>query len=97
MSRTEGESHVSDRPKDVTVPNVPLETCPGSKIVHLIFQGLDIASRILGEGGCELCFSVCHGFQLVVRGVSFAFWDYSVAFVKLGVPKNLQWPRWIRG
>ncbi len=31
--------------KDVTVPNVPLETCPGSKIVHLIFQGLDICEQ----------------------------------------------------
>ncbi len=68
--------------KDVTVPNVPLETCPGSKIVHLIFQGLDICEqKYWGEGGCELCFSVCHGFQLVVRGVSFAFWDYRVALL----------------
>ncbi len=31
--------------KDVTVPNVPLETNPGSKIVHLIVQGLDIGEQ----------------------------------------------------
>ncbi len=31
--------------KDVTVPNVPLETYPGSKIVHLILQGLDISEQ----------------------------------------------------
>ncbi len=31
--------------KDVTVPNVPLETNPGSKIVHLILQGLDISEQ----------------------------------------------------
>ncbi len=37
--------------KDVTVPNVPLETYPGSKIVHLIFQGLDICEQNTGERG----------------------------------------------
>ncbi len=31
--------------KDVTVPNVPLETYTGSKIVHLILQGLDISEQ----------------------------------------------------
>ncbi len=31
--------------KDVTVPNVLLETYPGSKIVHLILQGLDISEH----------------------------------------------------
>ncbi len=31
--------------KDVTVSNVPLETYPGSKIVHLILQGLDIGEQ----------------------------------------------------
>jgi len=31
--------------KDVTVSNVPLETYPGSKIVHLILQGLDISEQ----------------------------------------------------
>ncbi len=31
--------------KDVTVPNVPLETYPGSKIFHLILQGLDISEQ----------------------------------------------------
>ncbi len=31
--------------KDVAVPNVPLETNPGSKIVHLILQGLDISKQ----------------------------------------------------
>ncbi len=29
----------------VTVPYVPLETYPGSKIVHLILQGLDISEQ----------------------------------------------------
>ncbi len=48
--RDEGVSHVSDN-KDVTVPNVPLETCPGSKVVHLIFQGLDICEQNTGERG----------------------------------------------
>ncbi len=33
------------RTKDVTVPYVPLETYPGSKIVHLILQGLDISEQ----------------------------------------------------
>ncbi len=31
--------------KDVTVPYVLLETYPGSKIVHLILQGLDISEQ----------------------------------------------------
>ncbi len=31
--------------KDVTVSNVPLETYPGSKIVHLILQGSDIGEQ----------------------------------------------------
>ncbi len=31
--------------KDVTVPYVPLETYPGSKIVHLIFQRLNIGEQ----------------------------------------------------
>ncbi len=30
---------------DVTVPYVPLETYPGSKIIHLILQGLDIGEQ----------------------------------------------------
>ncbi len=38
VSGTDGVSHVS-------VPNVPLETYPGSKIVHLILQGLDISEQ----------------------------------------------------
>ncbi len=43
VSGTEGVSHVSVKTDDVTVPYVPLETYPGSKIVHLIIQGLDIS------------------------------------------------------
>ncbi len=30
---------------DVTVTYVPLETYPGSKIVHLILQGLDVSEQ----------------------------------------------------
>ncbi len=47
MSGTEGVSHVSDKLqiKDVTVPYVPLETYPGSKIVHLFLQGSDISEQ----------------------------------------------------
>ncbi len=56
---------------DVTVPNVPLETCPGSKIVHLIL------AKYSGEEGCEPGFSVCHEFQRIARSVSFASWDCS--------------------
>ncbi len=44
VSGTEGVSHVSVK-DDVTVPYVPLETNPGSKIVHLIIQGLDISEQ----------------------------------------------------
>ncbi len=44
VSGTVGVSHVSVK-QDVTVPNVPLETNPGSKIVHLILQGLDISEQ----------------------------------------------------
>ncbi len=40
VSGTEGMSHVSVKQR--MLPYVPLETYPGSKIVHLILQGLDI-------------------------------------------------------
>ncbi len=64
--------------KDVTVPNVPLETCPGSKVVHLIFQGLDICDQNTGDrGAVSFVSQSVTDFQHVVRGVSFAFWDYS--------------------
>ncbi len=36
---------------DVTVYDVPLETNPGSKIVHLIIQGLDIGEQNTRQGG----------------------------------------------
>ncbi len=84
--------------KDVTVPNVPLETCPGSKIVHLIFQGLDICEQNTGERGAVSFVS-----QSVPNSSASPAVFLSppgiirVAFVNLGVPKNLQWPRWIRG
>ncbi len=84
--------------KDVTVPNVPLETCPGSKIVHLIFQGLDI---------CEQNTRERRAVSLVSQSVTNSSASPAVflsppgiirvAFVNLGVPKNLHWPRWIRG
>ncbi len=64
----------------------------------LFFQGLDICEQNTGE-------------RRAVSPVSQSVTDSStssavflspsgiirVAFVKLGVPKNLQWPRWIRG
>ncbi len=43
--RDRGSEPCFRQTKDVTVPNVPLETCPGSKVVHLIFQGLDICEQ----------------------------------------------------
>ncbi len=45
VSGTVGVSHSFGQTKDVTVPNVPLETNPGSKVVHLIIQGLDIGEQ----------------------------------------------------
>ncbi len=44
VSGTVGVSHVSVKQK-ITVSNVPLETYPGSKIIHLILQGLDISEQ----------------------------------------------------
>ncbi len=43
VSGTEGVSHVSVKQR--MLPYVPLETYPGSKIVHLILQGLDIRKQ----------------------------------------------------
>ncbi len=37
----------SRQTKDVTVPYVLLETYPGSMIIHLILQGLDISEGLL--------------------------------------------------
>ncbi len=44
VSGTVGVSHVSVKQR-MLVSNVPLETYPGSKIVHLILQGLDISEQ----------------------------------------------------
>ncbi len=51
--RDRGHEPCFRQTKDVIVPYVPLETYPGSKIVHLILQGLDIGEhcRMLGRGG----------------------------------------------
>ncbi len=45
VSRDRGREPCFRQTKDVTVPYVPLETYPGSKIVHLILQGLDISEQ----------------------------------------------------
>ncbi len=45
VSGTEGSEPCFRQTDDVTVPYVPLETYPGSKIVHLILQGLDISEQ----------------------------------------------------
>ncbi len=86
--------------KDVTVPYVPLETYPGSKIIHLILQRLDIGKQNARlEEDCELFSSVCCESQ----HVSHCVLDPSprvaiqVAIVHLHVPKNLEWPRWVGG
>ncbi len=64
--------------KDVTVPNVPLETNPGSKIVHLILQGLDISEQNTWKRTTVSPFSQSvSDSSAVSRGVSFASWDYS--------------------
>ncbi len=43
--RDRGHEPCFSQTKDVTVPYVPLETYPGSKIVHLILQGLVISEQ----------------------------------------------------
>ncbi len=43
--RDRGREPCFRQTKDVTVPFVPLETSPDSKIVHLIFQELDIGEQ----------------------------------------------------
>ncbi len=84
--------------KDVTVPNVPLETFPGSKIIHLVFQGLDICEQNTGKRRAVSLFpqSVTNS-----RASSAVFLSplgiIQTAFVTIGIPKNLQWPCWIRG
>ncbi len=45
VSGTEVVSSVSDKQNDVTVSYLTLETYPGSKIIHLILQGLDISEQ----------------------------------------------------
>ncbi len=45
VSGIEGVEPCFSQTKDVTVPYVPLETYPGSNIVHLILQGLDICEQ----------------------------------------------------
>ncbi len=69
---------------------VPLETYPGSKIVHLILQGLDI-----GEQNAWKRRTVSPFPQSVANSSAFStvFLDPSpVAIVLLHVPKNLEWP-----
>jgi len=81
---------------DVTVSDVPLETNPGSKIVHLIIQGLDIGEQNTRQGGTVSPFP-----QPVTNSSTFPAVFPSppgiieAAFVSFGAPKNLQWPRWI--
>ncbi len=78
---------------------VAAETYPGSKIVHLIFQGLDISEQNTRKRRTVSLFlqSVTNSssspavFLLTPPGI------IQAAFVNLGVPKNLHWPRWIRG
>ncbi len=91
-------SHVSVKQKDVTVPNVPLETNPGSKIVHLILQGLDISEQNTRKRRTVSPFPQSVADSSASPAV-FASPPgiIQVAFVQLGVPKYLQWPRWICG
>ncbi len=51
VSGTECVSHVSDKQMMFTVPYVPLETYPGSKIAILFSKDWTLASRMLGKGG----------------------------------------------
>ncbi len=51
VSGTEGVSHVSDKQRMLQSLMSRWETCPGSKIVHLIFQGLDICEQNTGKRG----------------------------------------------
>ncbi len=75
-----------------------LETYPGSKIVHLILQGLDISEQKYSvEEDCEPFPSVCCVFQRVSRDVPSSPAVIQVVIVQLVVPKYLQWPRWVRG
>ncbi len=97
VSGTEGVSHVSDRQR-MLQSLMSRWKLVLAKIVHLIFQGLDICEQNTGERGAVSFVS-----QSVTdsSASSAVFLSPSgiirVAFVKLGVPKNLQWPRWIRG
>ncbi len=61
---------------DVTVSDVPLETNPGSKIVHLIIQGLDIGEQNTRQGGTVSPFPQPVRIPARSRGVSFASWYY---------------------
>ncbi len=75
---TVGVSHVSVKQRMFTVSNVPLETYPGSKMVHLILQGLDISEQEYSvEEDCEPFPSVCCVFQRVSRDVSFVSCGFS--------------------
>ncbi len=85
--------------KNVTVPYVPLETYPGSKIVHLILQELDISEQDARQR------TVSPFSQFVADPSTFpvALLDPSppgaiqVAIVLLHIPEYLQWPWWVGG
>ncbi len=51
VSGTEGVSHVSVKQMMLQSLMSRWKTNPGSKIVHLIIQGLDISEQMLGKGG----------------------------------------------
>ncbi len=84
--------------KDVTIPNVSLETNPGSKIVHLILQGLDISEQNTRQRRAVSLFPQ----SVAYSSTSPAVFPsppavVQVVVVQLGAPEYLQWPRWIRG
>ncbi len=98
VSRTEGESHVSDRQRMLQSLMSRWKLVLALRSSILFSKDWTFASRILGRGGAMSFVS-----QSVTDSSSSSAVFLSpsgiirVAFVKLGVPKNLQWPRWIRG